>query len=213
MLFEAGQKILFIGNSITDSDRRGASAPFGTGYVSMVRSLLLARYPELGLTFVNRGISGNTTRDLAERWGRDVIAERPDWLSVKIGINDVWRAFGGNPHEAVPLQEYIAILREVLDHTRRETGARLILIEPYMIEADRAHPMRRQMDRYGDAVTRLAGELGAVLVRAQHAFDVALQQTNPEHWSHDQIHPNGPGHAIIALEFLRAIGFELQRPE
>jgi lysophospholipase L1-like esterase len=210
MLLEPGQKIVFIGDSITDCDRRGAAAPYGDGYMSMVRSLLLARYPQYGLTFVNRGVSGDTTRDLARRWERDVIAQQPDWLAVMIGINDVWRAFGGNPAEAVPLPEYTTTLRGLLDRTRAATGARLILMEPYMIEPDPRQPMRRQMDLFGAAVRQLATDYAAVLVRTQVAFDTALAHTTPADWADDQIHPNGPGHAIIALAVLRAIGFALE---
>ena len=209
MLFTANQKLLFAGDSITDADRRGIAAPYGSGYVSMVRNFLLARYPELGLTFLNRGVGGDTTRNLAARWEQDVIAERPDWLSVMIGINDVWRAFGANVHDAVPLPEYEATLRRLLDRAREATGANLILMEPYMIEPDRAHPMRRQMDWYGEVVRQLAAEYAAVMVRVQDAFDAALASTTPADWADDQIHPNGPGHAVIALAFLRAIGFEL----
>ena len=207
MLVGPGQKILFIGDSITDAQRRGPDAPYGTGYVSQVRNFLLARYPELHLTVVNQGVSGNTTRDLRARWQRDVLAQRPDWLSLKIGINDVWRSFGGNRRAAVPLQEYTANLRHLLDETRAHTAARVILLTPYMIESDRAHPMRAAMDRYGAAVTALAPEYGAVLIDTQAAFDAALQHTTPADWADDQIHPNGPGHAILALAFLRGVGF------
>ena len=209
MLFAPGQKILFVGDSITDCDRRGAAAPYGTGYMSMVRNLLLARYPDHHLTCVNRGIGGDTTRDLAARWERDVVAEQPDWLSVLIGINDVWRAFGPNVHEAVPLPEYTATLRRLLDRTRAATRARLILLTPYMIKPDRAQPMRRQIDTYGDTIAGLATDYQAVLVPVQAAFDTALAATPPTAWADDQIHPNGPGHAVIALAFLRAVGFAL----
>lgn len=209
MLFTPHQKILLIGDSITSAGRMGPDAPHGNGYVSMVRSFVLARYPELGLTFVNKGVGGDTTRLLDARWERDVIAERPDWLSVKIGINDVWWAFRANPHDAVPLPEYEATLRRLLDRAREATGARLILMEPYMIEPDRAQPMRRQMDRYGEVVRRLAAEYDAILVRVQAAFDAALAHTTPADWADDQVHPNSPGHALIAMAFLRAIGFEL----
>ncbi len=209
MLFEPHQKIVFIGDSITDCNRRGADAPFGNGYVGMVRSLVLARYPELRLSFVNRGVGGDTTRDLAERWEQDVVAQRPDWLSVKIGINDVWRAFGDNVHEGVPLSEYTTTLRELLTRARSATGARLILMEPYMIEPDRTSPMRNEMDCFGAAVGQLAAEFDAVLVRTQSAFDTVLEHTTPADWADDQIHPGAPGHAVIALAFLRAIGFEL----
>ncbi|MEO8287961.1 MAG: SGNH/GDSL hydrolase family protein [Chloroflexota bacterium] len=213
MIFEAGQKILFIGDSITDAGRRDTAPPFGDGYVSMVRNVILARYPELRLTFVNRGVSGDTTRHMASRWEKDVIAEQPDWLSVKIGINDVWRDFGPNKQEAVPLAEYVATLRSLLDRTRQATNARLILMKPYMIDADCSNPMRAQMDLYGAEVGRLAEEYGAIQVSTQAAFDDVLARTPtrpaPAAWADDFIHPNGPGHAVIALAFLRAVGFRL----
>jgi lysophospholipase L1-like esterase len=209
MFFTGGQKVLFIGDSITDCDRRAAAAPYGNGYVALVRSLLVARYPGLGLQIVNRGIGGNTVRDLAARWERDVLLERPDWLSVKIGINDVWRAFGDQPFEAVPLPEYEATLRDLLSRAQDATGARLVLMEPYVIEPDRSDPMRARMDRYGEVVRRLAGEYGAVLVRTQAAFDEALERTKPGEWAEDRVHPGQPGHALIALAFLRAVGWEL----
>jgi lysophospholipase L1-like esterase len=65
----------------------------GTGYVSLVDSLLRAAYPQGRIRMVNMGTSGNTVRDLAERWQTDVLDLEPDWLSIMIGINDVWRQF------------------------------------------------------------------------------------------------------------------------
>ena len=209
MLFESGQTILFVGDSITDAERTGTAPPYGTGYVALVRNLLLARYPELGLSIVNHGVGGDTTRDLAARWERDVVAVRPDWLVCMIGINDVWRAFGGIASQAVPLPEYTTRLRTLLDRARQATGARLILMTPYMIEPNLAQPMRRQMDVYGAAVREIAEQYDAVFVDTQAAFDAVLQTTLPSAWAEDQIHPNGPGHAVIALAFLRAVGFTL----
>ncbi len=208
MLFQPQQKILFVGDSITDCGRRGPAAPYGNGYMSLVRSLLMACYPHLELRFVNRGVSGDTSRDLQARWERDILAEQPDWLSVMIGINDVWRAFSSNPHEAVPLPEYEATLRALLTSVR-EQGARLIVMTPYMIEPDPQVPMRRQMDWYSAAVECIAAEQDAVLVHTQQAFDIVLRETAPEDWAPDQIHPNQPGHAVLALAWLRAVGFEL----
>lgn len=209
MLFEANQKVVFIGDSITDCGRRDIAAPYGDGYVNLVRSLVAARYPELNLKVVNKGIGGNTTRDLAARWEQDVIGEQPDWLSVMIGINDVWRTYDSNGVGAVGIEEYTATLRTLLDRARTDTTARLILAEPYMIEPNQSQPMRHQMDMYGAVVRELAAEYDAILVRTQLAFDVALASTTPQDWADDQIHPNLAGHAVIALAFLRAIEFEL----
>ena len=209
MLFESGQKIVFIGDSITDTGRRGPSIPYGAGYVDQVRSFIMARYRERRLNFVNRGVNGDTTRNLLARWQTDVIAEQPDWLSLMIGINDVWRAFGGDAHQAVSLDEYAENLRHLIELTAVKTNARLILLTPYMIEPQRQNPMRAQMDRFGDVVKSVAGEASTLLVDTQQAFDDALRNTTSRDWASDKVHPNGPGHAVIALAFLRAAGFEL----
>ena len=98
MIFEHMDRIVFAGDSVTDM---GSAQPvgeglfdnLGQGYVRMVDNLLGACYPEVYLRITNSGISGNTSRDLLARFDRDVISLKPDWVSVMIGINDVWRQF------------------------------------------------------------------------------------------------------------------------
>jgi lysophospholipase L1-like esterase len=50
----------------------------GHGYVRMVENLLFATYPEMNIRVTNSGISGNTSRDLLNRWQRDVLDLKPD---------------------------------------------------------------------------------------------------------------------------------------
>ncbi|MEV4415053.1 SGNH/GDSL hydrolase family protein [Catellatospora sp. NPDC049609] len=206
MIFEQGQRVVFIGDSITDCGRRDHAAPYGNGYMSLVQAFVTAAHPELGLTWVNRGISGDTVRDLAARWETDVIEQRPDWLSVKIGINDVWRFFQDRADQAVPIGEYEATLRTLLADAVKRTGCRLILADPYLIESDRDDPQYTMTAAYADVVKALAAEFGARHVPVQAAFDRALTTTTPADWAHDRIHPNLAGHAVIARAFLAVIG-------
>lgn len=209
MIFSAGQRIVFVGDSITDCGRRDRAAPYGDGYVNLIRAMVTATYPELGLTWVNRGVSGDTVRDLVTRWERDVLAERPDWLVVKIGINDVWRFFGDQPDQGVPIEEYESTLRDLLSRAVKNTGCRLILVDPYLIEPDHGEPQRAQTDDYLRVVHALAAEFDAVHVPTQGAFDRVLATTSAGQWAHDRIHPNLPGHAVIAQALLAAIGWRL----
>ena len=202
MKFEARQRIVFIGDSITDAGRREVDPPFGTGYMSLVRAFVTARRPDLGLVWFNRGVSGNTVRDLAARWEADVVALRPDWLSVMIGFNDVWRFLAGNEAEGVPLEEFERIYRRLLRRAVEAVGCRLILADPYVVEADPSEPHRAMSDLYGRVVAGLAGEFGAVHVRTQVAFDRVLASTSPAEWSHDRIHLDLPGHAVLAQAYL-----------
>ncbi|MBN1508220.1 MAG: hypothetical protein JW955_15330 [Sedimentisphaerales bacterium] len=76
---KASDTIVFIGDSITDAERyRQAYRPLGYGYVHFVGNLLWARHPELNLSIINTGVSGDTIRDMAQRWDRDCIAHRPE---------------------------------------------------------------------------------------------------------------------------------------
>ena len=198
--------IVFIGDSITDCERRDTHAPYGDGYVNMVRTSVMDRTPAPQLTWVNRGISGDTVLDLAARWRDDAIGTHPTWLSVMIGINDVWRAFDGRTDDAVPLEVFEPTLRGLLTDAVEATGARLILADPYLIEPDRDEPQRVATDAFAVAVRRLADEFDAVHVPTQAAFDRVLTGATPHAWSQDRIHPNPAGHRLIADEFLRAIG-------
>ena len=205
MQFGPGQRIVFIGDSITDSERLREVPPFGNGYMSLVRAFVTARHPELGLTWFNRGVSGDTVRDLDRRWEQDVIALKPDWLSVMIGINDIWRAFEGRDAEAVPIDEYSETLHRLVKRAVDETGCKLILAEPYLIEADQAEPQLVETRRYCEVVAGIAADFGALHVRSQLAYDRALATTSSQDWAHDRIHPNLPGHAVLAQAFLDAI--------
>ena len=198
------ERWVFIGDSITDTGRRDDPEGYGNGYVSRIREQLLVNDPACSTEVLNRGVSGDTVRQLAARWQSDALDLRPDLLSVKIGVNDVWRSFGGLPEEAVGAQEYAATLRELLG-SAQASGCRLVLVTPFLVEPDRADPMRLEVENRAGIVAELAGEFGAVLVDLQPAFDAAVEASSAARWAPDRVHPSGPGHLLIARAWLRAV--------
>ncbi|WP_420596166.1 SGNH/GDSL hydrolase family protein [Deinococcus sp.] len=201
----AAQRWVFIGDSITDTGRREDPEGFGNGYVSRIREQLLVDDPACQTEFINRGVSGDTVRDLARRWQRDVTALRPDLLSIKIGVNDVWRSFDSTPDQAVDAKEYRATLRGLLGKAST-LNCRLVLVTPFLVESNRQDAMRREVENRAAIVTELASEFGAVLVDLQPAFDAAMDASSPSLWAGDRVHPSGPGHLLIARAWLRAVG-------
>ncbi|HEX3497555.1 MAG TPA: hypothetical protein VHT02_10375 [Methylocella sp.] len=77
---------------------------------------------------------------------------------------------------------------------------------PYFIEQNRADPMRAMMDRYGEAVRRLAGQYQAILVDTQ-ASECVLTAVHPMALASDRVHPNLAGHMVLALAFLKALKY------
>lgn len=203
-----------IGDSITDCDRarpvgEGLFDALGKGYVSLVDGLLTASYPSYRIRLVNMGVSGNTVRDLHDRWQTDVLEQEPDWLSICIGINDVWRHFHSpnQPEWHVALDEYSQTLDELLHVTRPSLNG-LILMTPYFIEPNRTEPMRKMMDRYSASVQQLAEKYQALFVDTQAAFDAVLVNLHPMALAWDRVHPTHAGHMILARSFLKAIEYE-----
>ena len=204
---KSGESILFIGNSITDAGRRAAERPLGAGYVKKFADLLTIREPGKKVHVINKGIGGDVVTGLRNRWQDDVLRHKPDWLSVMIGINDVWRQFDApnDPLLGVPFDEYRENLDRLITTAKPVVGKGLILMTPYFIEPNRDEPMRAMMDRYGEAVKELAAEHGARLVDTQAAFDEALKTMHPLHFCADRVHPNPLGHYLLARAFLRVI--------
>lgn len=207
-------KILFIGDSITDCsrERKTPSSPWdspshlGNGYVDLLNALIQSNQPESKIRILNRGIGGNTIRDLALRWQRDVIHLAPDWLSIKIGINDVWRQFDSprSPHIHVLPDEFESTYRQLLSLTRPKLK-KLILITPYYIEPNLTDPMRLKMDEYRKMVIQFAREFDATLVDTQIAMDRLTNSIAPTLIAEDKVHPKTTGHMAIAQTFLKTI--------
>jgi lysophospholipase L1-like esterase len=212
MIIQRGSKLLMIGDSITDCGRarpmgEAADNGLGDGYVALVDAWLRAAHPAWPVGIVNMGISGDTVRDLRARWQTDVLDQAPDWLSIFIGINDVWRRFGDAAQmaEHVPMDEYAATLEELVSDTRPRLQG-LVMLTPFFIEPDTGEPMRAMMDRYGQVVADVAARHDAILIDTQAAFDAVLEHVPPMALSLDRVHPYLTGHMILALAFWRGIG-------
>jgi lysophospholipase L1-like esterase len=214
MKIAANSKLIFIGDSITDCERarpvgEGLFGAIGKGYVALVEATFGAVCPEKKIRVVNVGASGNTVRDLKARWQTDVIALKPDWLSIMIGINDVWRQFDLPRMTEIHVgpKEYAATLDELVAKTKPLVKG-LVLMTPYYIEPNRRDGMRARMDEYGALVKKVAGKHGTLFVDTQAAFDKVMQHTYPATLAWDRVHPTVVGHMVLARAFLAGIGFK-----
>lgn len=200
-LFTPGQKLLFIGDSITDAGR-SPFLPLGDGYVQKFQELIQVRYPDLKLSILNRGISGDTTRDLLSRWERDVLQLQPDWLFIQIGINDVWSMLEGFFLEGISLDEFEINYRSLIEQAGKYTQAKVVLIEPFLVEKNRQDNFRKALAQYQEKVAQLADEYHLLFVKLQQAFDDGLRSQPAGVWAEDRVHPTSMGHALIAEQIL-----------
>ena len=81
MIFHTGERIVFIGDSVTEYGHgkpvgEGLFEGVGTGYVRVIENFINIFYPERTIRISNTGISGNNILDLKNRWDTDLLALR-----------------------------------------------------------------------------------------------------------------------------------------
>lgn len=207
-----GQTLLFTGDSITDCGRRAAEAPMGNGYASMVNNLIVAKYPAHRLNVINTGISGHTVRDLFNRWTDDVIRYQPDWLSIKIGINDIHRWLRQVPEASVTAEEFADLYDKILARVKKETKANVILVDPFYISTDTATDSFRaqvlkHLPEYIKTVEKMAKKYKTRRVKTHDIFKQLLKYYPSDKFCPEPVHPNAAGHLVISQAWLKEMGW------
>jgi lysophospholipase L1-like esterase len=204
--------ILFQGDSITDADRnRTNDLSMGCGYPTLVTGHLGAAFP-YQYKFYNRGIGGHRVVDLYARIKADMINLKPDYMSILIGINDVWHEIGG--HNGVDAEKFEMVYGWMIEELLRELpDLKLMLLEPFVLpgSATRSNDenpgrweyFRSETDLRRTVVKRLAEKYDLVFVPLQERFSAANADAPEDgYWLSDGVHPTAAGHELIKQAWL-----------
>ncbi len=194
-LIEDGHTIVFLGDSITQ-------AP--AGYVSVTQQMIGALAPDVRVRCINAGIGGNKVGDMLERVGDDVIAHNPDWVTVSVGINDVWHGINGTPIDVFK-EKYDELIRRLMD----QTEARLALFTTTVIGERLDSEENRKLRPYNDFIRQVAKKRNLLLVEMNEVFHDAIrawQKTGGGDLrsTTDGVHMKPEGDYLMSLTLLRA---------
>lgn len=221
-------RVLFQGDSITDGNRYKDPASrwdlnhqIGHSYVFHIAGTLGKRFPGK-YTFINRGVSGDTVETIRKRWQQDTLDEKPDMMSLLLGINGNGSFDGTYPEGTeAHLQNFDRGYRQLLETARAgNPGLKLIIIEPFALpvgqvkthyEAFRPVFLRKQQ-----LIRQIAEDFGAVFVPVQERLEQLAAESAPSltmfgwatdpcaYWLWDGIHPTEPTHTFLAELWLEA---------
>ncbi len=224
-----GKRVLFIGDSITDGGwgrSGGSSKPsaernqtdwnhlYGHSYMMLCAARYQSRYPAEDVQFFNRGISGNTLAQMADRWDEDAVDIWPDIVTVLIGTNDVTAQRSAHPGQPFDTAAWGRLYRSLLDRMRASNpDVRFVLCTPFTDgratneeEAD-VTSRRYMINQCAAEVKRIAAEYDAVCLPFNELFDrLKTQEPRPKYWIWDGIHPTPAGHERMAEMWLKALG-------
>ena len=201
-------KFVFQGDSITDAGRdRNNIASFGIGYPNLVASELMCKYPG-EYEFINEGVSGDRIVDLYARIKQDLINHKPDYLSILIGVNDVWHELNEQNGVAAPKFEkvYSMLIEEIKEAL---PDIKIFILEPFVLKGSGTE---RYFDEFladvklhSQAAKNVAEKYNLTFIPLQEKFDVASKLMPPTYWAADGVHPTAAGHALIKDALIKAI--------
>lgn len=207
------KRIVFFGDSITDADRsRTLESRTGWGYVTLVKSALSYEYPGEYLYF-NRGVGGNRIVDLYARVKSDVINLKPDYVSIMIGVNDVWHDISVN--DGVDVEKYRRVYKWLVEEIKSALpNVKIMILEPYVVKGtatinceenpNKYETFMREVPLRAAAAKSIAEEFKLKFVPLQELFDQKSSETTETNWVMDGVHPAAAGCELIKREWIKA---------
>ncbi len=209
MLLQTGDRLCFLGDSITQAD---------PGYTRLLAAMLTAAHPDLALEFVYSGVGGNRVGDLLSRLERDVLSQRPTWVTVSIGVNDVWHRHSG-ASGGTSDGDFEAGFRELLSRLVT-AGIRPIVLTPTVIHEDPDSIENRELQvlvmhqraiaqAFGVRLCDLNARVSDAIAARRRALPDGAWPVGPDgrtrFFTTDGVHMNAAGNALMALALLKAL--------
>src|SRR4051812_9835120 len=211
---KSGDRVVFFGDSITEQRL----------YTSYVQQFVISRYPDLNVTFINSGWTGDTVNGnpcvpcagvgALARIERDVVAYKPTVVTLLFGMNDgLYKDFDPDL-----LKTYTDGLSQIIAIIKRKTKARIYVMTPTVYDAEmkttwsHTDKYNEVLDRYSEAAKEVARREGLPVIDLHTATTTALTNARKLDESYtffkpgDGVHPSAEGHAVMAAEIVRAWG-------
>jgi lysophospholipase L1-like esterase len=223
---KSGEKIAFLGDSITAA---GASNP--AGYVRLVIAGLAAN--GVNAEAVPAGISGHKSNQMLARLEKDVLAKKPQWMTLSCGVNDVWHGAKGVPLDdaQAAASAYVTNPNEpekgtytknitAIVESAQASGVKPVVLTATVIKEDLKSPENEKLAPYNAFLRRLAADKKLPLADLNAQFQDKLKARNSEDkknaFTSDGVHMNAEGNKLMARGVLMAFGLnagELQKAE
>ena len=194
-----GDRVIFLGDSLTALAVKDRQVPTGKGYVPLVREALKDKGVEVDAV----ATGGHKVTDLLKRVDRDVIAKKPTVVVIQIGVNDA--GAGVTP------EQFKGQLEELIDKLQKG-GAQVVQCtctcrrEGYNLK----DPLDKKLDALADVARTIAKEKKLPLVDLRQAFIDYWKKNNPDNkpkgfLTYDGNHWTEAGHQYVAEQMLKKL--------
>ncbi len=210
--FDKGDRVCFVGNSITDMGM----------FHNNIYLYHITRFLDKPIKVYNLGISGDVTTGVLNRMEDDIMIHKPTHAVIMLGMNDVQRNLYGaktttNNDTLYKRQEAIHIYKKNLDSIVNiflSKNVQVILERPSIYDqtATLSEPnhlgVNGVLGECGIFIDSLAGKYQLQVVDYFSTMnrintEIQTKDSSATLTSKDRIHPEETGHFVMTYEFLR----------
>ncbi len=171
-------------------------------YPECFASVMRARYPDAPIAVLNKAVGGESSVGGLKRLQHDVIALRPDLVTIAYGMNDQNRQPDGS--NAVPVEAFKRHLAEMAAGVQAQTDADILLVTPCL---PNPHWMFASSNAaaYAEAIRCVGVELSLPVADVQQAWleELAAGKSHESLLLNNLNHPNDYGHGVYAAVLAR----------
>lgn len=209
--FKTGDRVTFIGNSITD----------GGHYHSYIWLYYMTHFPMQRMWMANCGVGGDTSKEILTRLDGDVLSKKPTVLTLTFGMNDSgYFEYNGDQPEKFA-DEKLAEARKnfgaIEKRLQQLPGTRIVMVgtSPYdQTSTFNDNVFRNKNNNMGrmvamqDSTAKANGWEFVDFWAPMNAINAEQQKTDPKFTliGTDRVHPDTDGHLVMAYLFLKAQG-------
>lgn len=197
--FDADDTIVAYGDSLTDDLQ---------GWFSILQHVLEISVQAADFTFVNAGVSYETTTEALKRFDRDVLAHNPDWVFVALGTFDAQKLNIATNRTLVSLSdtwENLNLIQEILTE-EVENDVVWVTPPPVITELLDQNPLYEftieNMD-ISQVQELVSGKKGYVV--DPRAIRMGNQGPQAWHYLSDGLHPSLSGHIETVKAILKTL--------
>lgn len=212
--FKKGDKISFIGNSITH----------GGDFHHYILMYYATRYPNARVDIYNVGIKGDNANNFLQRMESDILSRKADWSVVMAGMNDINRALYDPQKQSEPgieerkkraLDDYRNYYSLVLQKLKK-SKTKIIIQKPSIYDETGDLPgpnmpgANNALNQCNQIIDELAKKYKVDKVvdywTIMNTINRQVQEKDQKATivSNDRIHPGSVGHMIMAYQFLKS---------
>lgn len=213
--FEKNDTIVALGDSITDDLQ---------GWFNIFQNVLEIGLEDVNYTFINSGVSYDTSTDALKRLNRDVLDQDPDWVIVALGTFDAQRLHVAPDRPLVSLADYWENMNTIEQAVNEVTDNPLIWMTPPPVITEMLQQIRlfnfdlyeKDLSSIREILTGKKGYIVDPLGERMHdeedidAVDNEEEETKeaaegPSAWNYlsDGLHPSLSGHTNTVKELIR----------